>query len=364
MEVCVQPVTLEAGSELVAVACEQLNKVKQALLSRSNMDKTLKEEAVQAVSEVDSMLNRLRGMFLGLECTLKKAITTAEKERTRTYSEILVTSLGTQANGQKQPHPVAQPRDRQTPTFGIVVKATDPNTSSQVTKTLIKEAVDPKALKLGVSKLKNLANNAVFVECNNTTDRDILEKELAKLKTVTVERPKKKLPTLLLKFVPKEVEDAEIIDTILQQNNLAHLEDPILNIKFIKNTFEDSRHVVIEVSSSLRRELVALRKIKLHWSLCQVEDFIVVTRCLKCLGFGHTTRFCQNQQKCSNCTEDHHWRECSNQHSTRCVNCLKANSFIHDDSNKLNPNHSVFSKECPRMRRIESIIINKTDYSS
>jgi hypothetical protein len=33
----------EVGSELVAVACEHLNKVKQALLSRSNMDKTLKE---------------------------------------------------------------------------------------------------------------------------------------------------------------------------------------------------------------------------------------------------------------------------------------------------------------------------------
>jgi hypothetical protein len=47
--------------------------VKQALLSRNNMDKTLKEEAVQAVSEMDSLLKRLRGIFLGLECTLKKS---------------------------------------------------------------------------------------------------------------------------------------------------------------------------------------------------------------------------------------------------------------------------------------------------
>jgi hypothetical protein len=109
-------------------------------------------------------------MFLGLECTLKKAITMAEKERTRTYSEILVTSPSTQTNGQRNSHPVAQPSDRQPPTFGIIFKATDPNTSSQETKILIREAVDPKALKLGVSKLKNLANNAVFVECNNITD--------------------------------------------------------------------------------------------------------------------------------------------------------------------------------------------------
>ena len=217
---------------------------------------------------------------------------------------------------------------------------------------------------MGVSRLKNLANNSVFMECNNTTDRDILEKELGKLRTVTVERPKKKLTTLLLMFMPKEVEDGAIKDTILQQNNLAHLEDSILNIKFTKSTFEDSRHVVTEVSPNLRRELVALREIKLYWNLSTVEDFIVVTRCLKCLGFGHTTRFCQNQQKCSNCAEDHHWSVCSNQHFTCCVNCLKANSYIRDDSKQLHSNHCVFSKECPRMRRIESIIISKTDYSS
>jgi hypothetical protein len=94
-------------------------------------------------------------------------------------------------------------------------------------------------------------------------------------------------------FVPKDVEDVAIKDTILQQNNLSHIEDPVLNIKLTKGTFEDSRHVVIEVSPNLRRELVALRKIKLHWSTCRFEDFVVVTRCLKCLGFGHTSRFCQ-----------------------------------------------------------------------
>jgi hypothetical protein len=63
----------EAGSEIVAVVRENLNKVKQALSSRSNMDKSLKEEVVHAVSEMECLLNKLRGMFLSLECTLKKS---------------------------------------------------------------------------------------------------------------------------------------------------------------------------------------------------------------------------------------------------------------------------------------------------
>ena len=35
---------------------------------------------------------------------------------------------------------------------------------------------------------------------------------------------------------------------------------------------------------------------------------------------------------------------------------------IHDESRKANTNHSVFSRECPRLRRIESIIISKTEH--
>ena len=41
----------EAGSEFVAVLHDHLKKVKSALSSRSNMDKTLKEEAIMSVRE-------------------------------------------------------------------------------------------------------------------------------------------------------------------------------------------------------------------------------------------------------------------------------------------------------------------------
>ena len=68
-----------------------------------------------------------------------------------------------------------------------------------------------------MSKLKNLENNAVLVECKSKTDRDILEKELSKLRTVTVERLTRSLPTLLLMYVPKDVKDDVLKDTILHK---------------------------------------------------------------------------------------------------------------------------------------------------
>jgi len=176
------------------------------------------------------------------------------------YSEILATSPSTQANLKVQFHSAAQPSDRPPQTVGLIVKAVDSKTTSHERKRLVKEAVDPKALKLEVIEFKNVANNTLLVQCKSKTDSDILEKELSKLRTVTLERPKRNLPTLLLIFVPKEIEDVAIRVTILQQNNVSHTEDPVINIKITKRAFEDSRHVVIEVSPNLRGELVALQK--------------------------------------------------------------------------------------------------------
>jgi len=36
--------------------------------------------------------------------------------------------------------------------------------------------------------------------------------------------------------------------------------------------------------------------------------------------------------------------------------------YIHDEGKKFNTNHSIFSKDCPKMRKMESIIISKTEY--
>ena len=57
----------EAGREWVAVLHDHFKKVKSALSSRSNMDKTLKEEAIMSVREMETILNKLSDMFLGLE---------------------------------------------------------------------------------------------------------------------------------------------------------------------------------------------------------------------------------------------------------------------------------------------------------
>ena len=53
----------EVGSEIIKLMKKHLTKVKQALTSKSNMDKSLKEEATFAVSEMECLLTKVGGMF-------------------------------------------------------------------------------------------------------------------------------------------------------------------------------------------------------------------------------------------------------------------------------------------------------------
>ncbi|KAJ9587645.1 hypothetical protein L9F63_018922 [Diploptera punctata] len=135
----------EAGSELVTVILEHVNKVQQALKSRSNMDKTLKEEAINSVSEINNLLNRLSGMFLGLESSLTKALTSVEKETPRLYSEQLATSVGATSNYYTPTHHFLPPSSGQpTKTASLIIKPTDPTMNPDNIKQLIRETVDPK----------------------------------------------------------------------------------------------------------------------------------------------------------------------------------------------------------------------------
>ena len=110
---------------IVAVICDHLSKVKEALLSQCNMDRMLKEEAIHAVSEMDGRLNRLNDIFLGSESTLKHAVLAIEKGKERSFSEEIAASTGTKVNQPKGYHTVAHPSDDPPSTFGLIVKAAD-----------------------------------------------------------------------------------------------------------------------------------------------------------------------------------------------------------------------------------------------
>ncbi|KAK9293553.1 hypothetical protein QLX08_011541 [Tetragonisca angustula] len=233
--------------------------------------------------------------------------------------------------------------------------------SSEVTKGKLQELITPKEEKLNIKNLRRIQGNGVLVE---TESRENIESLLASEKLrkagLTVEIPPKKNPRLIIYDVPKMDNDTEIIETIIDQN-INEKEKvklrPQMRIAFkTGDKSKDRNNVIIEVSKEVRDILINKGRLFMGWSYCRVQDYIAVTRCYKCQGFGHTSRYCKSEMDiCGHCsTSGHSFKDCPNKHkAATCSNCKRMGR---------NSNHVVTSRECPLYISSLNQLILRTDY--
>lgn len=121
---------------------------------------------------------------------------------------------------------------------------------------------------------------------------------------------------------------------------------------------------VVQVKRFMRREktednfiLVPTKTVAVTFASTQMPEHIYldnwrhevskyippVKQCLKCLRFGHIAKYCKNSQKCSICTESHHFKSCViDMNNAKCANCKG--------------NHIAVSSQCPiKQQKVEEI---------
>jgi len=79
-------------------------------------------------------------------------------------------------------------------------------------------------------------------------------------------------------------ENAE--DIILAQKPDLELQEGDIQTKFTFKTKRNIRNMVIEVNPQTRRELLQ-NKPKLEWMICNIDDYVSITRCFNCSRYNH-----------------------------------------------------------------------------
>jgi hypothetical protein len=162
-----------------------------------------------------------------------------------------------------------------------------------------------------------------------------------------------------------------IKDTIIKQNQKISQyftdksSDELITKFFIKSKNENFKHLVIEITPALRQLIIETQKLNIYWSRHSVKDFISITRCFKCLGFGHTQSHCSLEtDHCSQCAGTHSHKNCKSKNAQKkCVNCLKFNQNIKNPNVRpFDVNHDALYSSCPSLLRIKSIITSKISY--
>ncbi|EFN71729.1 Uncharacterized 50 kDa protein in type I retrotransposable element R1DM, partial [Camponotus floridanus] len=82
-------------------------------------------------------------------------------------------------------------------------------------------------------------------------------------------------------------------------------------------------------------------RIYMMWRRYRVKEYLSVTRCFKCHGYGHIAKNCAcPDQLCEICGSKEHLKaNCGVRDKPRCINCVR--------NRRKDQAHNVRSNECP-----------------
>jgi protein required for attachment to host cells len=320
-------------SELLARIADQTPNVQSAL---GNIDLALTsadENQRRQIAALDGLVtNSFSDLKKHLDSKLS-LVATASPNTISKGSEPSIPTFASITKGQrkKTPSPKAD--------YSIVVQPKDKQQTSDATKQHIFANFNPVTNKVGINRVVKRKDGAVLLNVDTEQSLKILQSQISKIASTeySIKQTTRRNPRLQIQLVPTAYTDDKILEAIHQQNETIASHYPEHNsfkagIKIVlhqKTNRQDHQNLVIEATPKLRRLLLLISKVRICWSVVEVRDFILVTRCFKCCDFGHTANNCRSaHQHCSHCTGDHKLKDCPQKSDTskqRCNNCSAEN---------------------------------------
>jgi hypothetical protein len=163
---------------------------------------------------------------------------------------------------------------------------------------------------------------------------------------------------MIMYDVPRDIPEKEILACMRKQNQERLNENDIAAIKFCFRTGrkdQEETNWVMEVPPQVRGKLLQ-GKIYISWNACKVRDYIAISRCYKCQGYGHVAKYCHvSYEICAHCAESgHSTRECPNkENNPSCVNCKKAGE---------KGDHAASKVNYPMYKKALKVRVTRTSY--
>lgn len=135
--------------------------------------------------------------------------------------------------------------------------------------------------------------------------------------------------TLLIRDVPEGIESRDVLDALCK--SLGESSRPNIRVGPMVPTVQGSARCTAHVPDCAEaRSLARGERLVVGLVICRLRDRVEVTRCYRCLGFGHVAARCQGDDRSSLCgrcgSEGHRASDCSR--PPKCVVCPEESAHI------------------------------------
>lgn len=234
---------------------------------------------------------------------------------------------------------------------------TDERTNEDIKTQVLEELKDVKN-KLKIRRVRQLRKKGILMEVDSMQDIEIIKKASLETKCLKAEEPRKILPSLIIYEVEKEYKAEDIKNDLIEKNFEMFDKKELESIKekvTLKHSFKTKSNNVnwiVQLPGIYLERLIDRGRIYLQWRTYRIKEYLNITRCFKCHGFGHISKVCRNpEQLCETCGDKNHVKKDCKKKDFQCINCTR--------NRRKELNHSVRSIECPEYKKQVEIYLNK-----
>lgn len=206
-----------------------------------------------------------------------------------------------------------------------IVRKTD-NTDPTMTIQEIKQSVKNKDVDGGFKNVIPLKNGAVIVQSHNKRQQDKLKQALGNKQDITIKELGKTDPMFMLTGIDKGYNNDEFIEELLRQNhdiNILLTEKSSIKVitkKACRNPMKENW--ILQAPPKIAKWFLKEEKINFDLVTVYVQEYLPITMCFKCCGFGHVAKYCKKKESCHKCSGEHPGKDCQ-ENNLKCPNCTQ-----------------------------------------
>ena len=352
--------------------------IQSAIVRNTNTSRTDKDEIKVSTSSIHSAVKRLKTLLPDPNSTITTEPDTSSirdvvrEELAKFREELQRPSVSEQTFAQVVSKSNVSSKKIQVPKSrpALILESADANVkTSKDVLDVWKQKISFKDSDFAPAKVQPVSNNKVRVEFDNVQQRDATLRKLTSVKKLKAEQARKLRPLVILKGIVKDVKPDEVISLIKSQNPSicsAVQSDDDLKKRFVRNNKKDSLfNIVLEVSPSIRLQMLTQGRLNVDHQRVRVEDFSAFIQCFKCLQFGHTQAKCESTTpSCSHCaSKEHSFKDCPDKKDDKKLKCANCHAEGVKHQRTVNDVHSATSvKKCPIVKSMIQRINARTDY--